>query len=580
MSSQQLKRLGFSRNRQRGMTTLAITLILLLIVTVMVLLSSNVAFFEQRSTTNENRGRLVEQAAEYAVNLGGEFLKANRDKLISDAPGVGWLDPSTAVGTSRRWARCFDALPLSPNHPCLAERDNGIYPPDSLTQMAGRRKELYFFTSTGTATGNANLWNSLSSSTVVPAAANLDTGGGVGGAAAFPTTTSLSALLCRIDTSCSATAACAMADGTSSDKPTCRWQPTAGNRIAVTLIGGVNLTGENAAATVKETWASISKTTPMSAVPLVASGFIQGLGNAQVVAAPNGAGFGVPVSMWSPNNICLDGAGGCTGVGSIATCQLGEYLKATPLAELKTTCATVNNACGCPAISTTGSDFLSGHSGSVKREGIDILDVDGGSGALPDIIFYPGAGKDDPTDPTDDSLFEWTFGVDYEAAEADTTGATLQNCAGPTNCAEYALQEDLGAEFITCAELNSRGPDAEGLLYISDSSAATPCDLPDQIGRPDNPAIIVVNEAARLNSTIVYGMLFIRSNNNSAQLRGNGQAKVFGAVVVEGNVTINGGIDIVYDDTAASGCTTTTCFPKTAKFARIAGSWLDSSTGF
>ena len=571
MSSQQLKRQGFSRNRQRGMTTLAITMILLLIVTVMVLLSSNVAFFEQRSTTNENRGRLVEQAAEYAVNLGGEYLKANRDRLISDAPGVGWLDPSVAVGTARRWARCLDALPLSANHPCLAERDNGAFAGDSLTQMGGRRAELYFFSSTGTATGNSNLWSSLSASTVVPADANLDTGTvGVGGDAKFPTTTSLGALLCRIDTSLAT--------------PACRLTPGAGNRIAITLVGGVNLTGESAAATVKETWASISKSTPMSAVPLVASGFIQGLGNAQVVAAPNGAGdragSGIPVSMWSPNNICIDGAGGCTGVGSIATCQVYEYLKSTPETELKTTCATSNNACGCPSLSSTGSDFLSGHSGSVKREGIDILDVDSNSGALPDIIFYPGAGMDDPADPTDDSLFEWTFGVDYEASEADTTGSTLQNCAGPTDCAEYALQEDLGAEFITCAELTSRGADAEGLLYVSDSSAASPCDLPDQIGRPDNPAIVVVNESARLNSTIFYGMLFVRSDNNSAFMRGNGQAKVFGAVVVEGDVKINGGIDIVYDDTAASGCTTTTCFPKTAKFARVPGSWLDSNTGF
>ncbi|GAB3357374.1 hypothetical protein [Lysobacter tyrosinilyticus] len=564
------------------MSTLAITLILLLIVTIMVLLSSNVAFFEQRSTINENRGRLVEQAAEYAVNLGGEYLKANRDKLISDAPGVGWLDPNTAAGTARRWVRCFDALPLSANHPCLAERDNGIYAADSLTQMAGRRKELYFFTSTGTASGNRNLWTTLSASTVVPDAANLDTaaGGGVGGTAKFPTTTDLGALLCRVDTSCSATAPCTMADGTTSNRPTCRWTPTAGNRIAVNLVGSVNLAGENASAAVKETWASVSKTTPMSAVPLVASGFIQGLGNAQVVAAPNGAGFGVPVSMWSPNNICVDGNGGCTGVGSIATCQLDEYLQATPVEELKTTCATSNNACGCPALKDTGTDFLSGHSGSVKREGIDILDVDGNSGALPDIIYYPGAGKDDPADPTDDSLFEFTFGVDYEASEADTTGSTLQNCAGPANCAEYALKEDLGAEFITCAELNSRGEDAEGLLYITDSTAASPCDLPDQVGRPDNPAIVVVNEYARLNGTIFYGMLFVRSNNNGAYLRGNGQAKVFGAVVVEGDVKINGGIDIVYDDTAASGCTTTTCFPKTAKFARVPGSWLDSSTGF
>jgi Tfp pilus assembly protein PilX len=53
-------------HRQRGITTLAVTLILLVIVTVMVLFSTSIGFFEQKTTTNENRSRISQQAAEYA----------------------------------------------------------------------------------------------------------------------------------------------------------------------------------------------------------------------------------------------------------------------------------------------------------------------------------------------------------------------------------------------------------------------------------------------------------------------------------------------------------------------------------
>lgn len=550
-------RLAASRRQQLGVTTLAITLMLLVILTLMVLFAASTGFFEQRTTNNENRGRLVEQAAEYGVNLAGEYLKANRDRLIEDdATKNGWL----AAGGTRRWVRCSAigtvASDFAAGHPCLAERDDA------------RRAQLYFYSSNGAVGGSTNMWTAVTAGGLIPSAAILDTiSVGVGGTANFATTTSVGALLCRIDSSLLV--------------PGCRAVPVAGNRIAVTLVADARLPDENAWATVKETWGSFSDSSPMSAVPLVASGTIQGVGNAQIVTSPNAGGFGVAVSMWSPNDIDIQGPGS---VGSVSTCQLGEYLKSTPEAELKTTCATSNTACGCPAITATGSDFLSGHSTGVKREREDILDRDGNLGATadgtptPDIQFYPGAGLDDPADATDDSLFEWIFGVDYEASEASTNGATLQNCSGPANCAIYALTEDLGAESVTCAALNALGPAATGLYYVTDSSSGTPCGLPDQLGTPDAPAVVVVNDEARLNQTLLYGMLFVRSDNNTAYLRGNGNSKVFGSVVVEGNVDIVGGLDLVYDDTAVS--VKPNKLPKSAKFGRIPGTWLDSRTGF
>jgi hypothetical protein len=548
-----LRKLRASARTQRGVATLVITLMLLVILTIIILSSSNVALFEQKTATNENRARLAEQAAEYAINLSGEYLKANRDRLISNkigADGVGgWLAPS---GASMHWARCADVSSMPTDHPCMAE------------PVPGRRAELYFYTTDGTINGATDMFATATSTTaaagLLPTASRLAQAGG-----AFNTATTVNALLCRLDTSLVT--------------PACRLTPVAGNRIAVTLFATASLPGENASASVKESWGTYSTFTPSSAVPLVASGFVQGLGNAQIVAAPNAGGYGIPATMWSPNNICIDtNDGACTGVASISTCQRGEFLGSVPEAELKTTCATVNNACGCPAISAAGTDFLSGHSGGDRRESIDILDVDGAHGTLPDITFYPGAGMDDPNDPTDDSLFEWIFGVDYEASEASTNGATLQNCTPTANCAINALEGDLAAQFITCAQLNSLAGAATGLYYITDSSAGTECSLPTRVGSVDSPAIVVMNDAARLNNTVFYGMLFVRSDSNNAFVHGAGSSTIVGSLVTEGSIDMAGSFTLIYDDTSVSN--TPNDLPKSAKFGRLPGSWLDSRSGF
>ena len=61
-------------------------------------------------------------------------------------------------------------------------------------------------------------------------------------------------------------------------------------------------------------------------------------------------------------------------------------------------------------------------------------------------------------------------------------------------------------------------------------------------------------------------------------MTGNGSQKIFGALVVEGNVEISGNITVVYDDTSVSGDTNK--LPSSARFGRVAGSWLDSGTAF
>lgn len=534
--------------QQRGVSTLVITLLLLVILSLVVLFSTSVGFFEQRTATNENRARIAEQAAETGISMAGEYIKASRALIISnqaDAVGTtdGWL---AATAGEPGWVTCngiSNTATLGGRpHPCRSEAN------------ATRRNQLWFYTTNGT--------GSTLATTLMPYGAV----GNVGGTAAFPSTVNVQAVLCRVDSSLST--------------PICIKNPSIGNRVAITFISHATLTGENSQSVIKETWSSYADGNPTAAVPLIGSGLVKGLGNAQIVASPNAGGYGVPASIWSPNDVGIgSGAGGVCpgggGVGSVSTCQLGEFLKDTPEAELKTTCINTNNACGCPAVSSSQFNFLSGHSGGTKREGLDVLDVDSNDGTLPDITYFPGvncAGTNysDLGDNTDDSLFEFVFGGSSIVNEGSKN--TNTNCIGSsTNCAVAHLIDTLGATVL--ADCSTLGPSSSGLYYIQSA-----CDLPNQVGSPTSPAIVVIEEFAKVTNTDFFGMLFVRSNDQSAEFKGVGNSHIIGSLVVEGEIDIAGTIDIIYDNTGVS--TDPNKFPSNAKFARVPGSWLDATEGF
>jgi Tfp pilus assembly protein PilX len=114
-SDQPLRPTG-SRRQQRGVATLFVALMILVILTIIILLSTNVGLFEQKAMINENRARLAEQAAEYTINLGGEYLKAKRNLIISNVNGSattgGWL--SADASTGRKWRRAYAPIPRAP----------------------------------------------------------------------------------------------------------------------------------------------------------------------------------------------------------------------------------------------------------------------------------------------------------------------------------------------------------------------------------------------------------------------------------------------------------------------------------
>jgi hypothetical protein len=292
--------------------------------------------------------------------------------------------------------------------------------------------------------------------------------------------------------------------------------------------------------------------------------------------------------------------------------------EATPtLDRAKVLCPTNGSSppCHCPSAKSEDEFWLSGSASGTKRENIDVLDRDNAAGAAgspqpPDITFFPGAGPSDVSNPlstpialdravgsapntlasnasaaSDDSLFEFIFGVNYVVADRDITGTTLTNCGSgspPTqNCADFALRNDLGAEVIEgdCAS-NQFGPTSFGLYYVTGN-----CTIDGvTAGSKDAPVIIVVFGEAVLKNAKLYGMLFVHSNDIQIQNASSGyrmdmqSATIFGSLIVEGDISMTGNSVIVYDNTSLNADPHK--LPSKARFARVPGSWLDRQQGF
>lgn len=589
-NSMQKRPTSFGIRAQRGVATLLVTLMLLIILTIIVLSSSNVALFEQKTATNENRGRLAEQAAEYALNVAGEYLKVNVSKVSTTATG-GWLN-----GASLRWKSCAGIT--DPTHPCFVE------------QNATRRAQLYYYTSDGaahTAGSAAELNITAYDSLVTTAGIDLPTTG-TGGTTKFPTTATVKAVLCRLDTTPNVT-------------PSCKLSPANGRRIAITLVSEGKLTNENSTSLIKETWATLSTSSFSSSTPLVAAGTINFVGTFTVVDAPNAGGYGAYGSVWTPAD-----AGGN---GSWQTCHAEDYLGSYPETDLYTTagCADIhaNPKCLCDGdpVPEYGPNAPVMSKGGAN-DGPDILDKDGNSGELPDITFFPGSsdissaaqmiatrmdyractaaatpysdctaalvGGCSPSHPyclTDDNLFEWTFGVDVTGGDTTVvqTNCAVPSAFDPTNSnagdCELKALSDLNFQVIAnCAGLNAA---SSGLYYVTGT-----CTLPNvaQIGTQSKPVILVVDNDITVGHTdLFYGMLFVRSPNtathlgSSATISGNASGKWFGSIIVEGAAShLNGTMDLIYMDTSAGSPDDP--LPDSTRFARLPGSWLDNRSAF
>lgn len=258
--------------------------------------------------------------------------------------------------------------------------------------------------------------------------------------------------------------------------------------------------------------------------PMMAAGAISFNGNFNVVVNPNGAGTGVPLSAWSGSDISI-------GSGSPVTCHLDDFLSTSSTYTTQTD-ASGNElklcaACTCPA----GSAISSGSTG----EGIDILDVDG----------HTGANRDTTTFPSD--VFAYLFGV-------------------PT--ADYIQVKQSATVIADCSGLNTA---SAGLYWVTGN-----CTIPGNVGSFANPVLLIVEGNISMNANnYVMGVMFAFSTNPAATLSVtlNGGPTLYGGIMTNANISLPVGTFKMRYDANVIGNLKNNLSGR--GLAKVPGSWAD-----
>jgi hypothetical protein len=471
--------------RQAGFGTLILALVILTGLTIVIFYAAHTGLMKQRIVGNEIRTREALEAAEAGVERAMTFLEANREFIADDTVTGGW-----AVPGSERWLSCG---PQSTTIPCSvlpgteAPANYVAYTGDgaNVTRLPGTdsdgpiSKPPGGYTSPATGDAPAEVW-------VAARCADEDEDGACDGIA--PQLGTGSAFLI-------------VATGYSADQ-----------------------TGE---ATVQQGVSLYPLISSPPDAPLIASAAMGLSGNIEVVTNPNGGGPGVPLSVWSSENVNIG--------SSATTCQLSEYLwsasSANPSYDEDGIEKCDPNSCSCSGADDTG--ILSSNS---VGKGDDIVD----------------SAADFPSD-----LFAYLFGYSRDDWQEVYQDAQILD----------------GSAGAACSDLNAS---SSGLYWLT-----VDCTLNNNqvVGSVDKPVILVLDEVElTLNGGAeIYGLVFVfdkdgDGNSAEANMSTNGTALVYGAIVAEGVDITNGTFTVRYEKKVLENLERT---GKNQAVAKIPGAWRD-----
>lgn len=546
---------------QKG-SVLFVVIMLLLLASVLTVFALNVGIFEQRTSGNDFRAKMVNEVADAGLTHGMEYLRQHH----ADIQATG------------KWELC---LGTDTTFPCGTVPQTVIVKSkDALgnfvEQTVNRRSTMYRWNSVGydfNGDGSISGWEThmlpVSSGNVLSS-----TG------ANFTVNYGISALKCQV-----------AFKAAPNDPTLCTTDPAQASSInLLTVVSVARMPNEGARATLTQTVGSYDLiNNPPGKPPVVASGGVDVTGGLQIVTNPNGAGPGVPVTVWTRKDV--------TKTGTPNTCYFDEFIRygqkaATPATVDPTTGIVLCDTCQCPSGHTLSYD----NSGNAQDEGIDILDKDAAA--------HVGANYDVKPEEFPCDLFEFVFGV---KSWVDNTSPTDYFCEtklmtlykNPNTGASVSMGKDeaylyenagkvIPSAATTAANLLKTGQAYSGTFpQASDSGliwCQTGCDVGSNkvLGSPSKPVLLVVDGAAKIQGT-VYGMIFLRSTGTTlnpttggdATLDMNAGAVVYGSVIVQGQVDkANGSAAIVYNADILTNLGKNSIPPV---FGGVPGGWSDRS---
>jgi hypothetical protein len=575
-----------SHSRQRG-TTLIIAIVLLLLLTMVGLFALNVGLSEQRASGTEFRGRIVRQVAESGLSQTFEYLR-----LSGRVP----TEPQGEVDLTR-WQPC---AANDTTFPCGVVPQTVLRDTDddgAADDVTAFRGASYRYIGDGgfDLDGNSTIDNLERYFIPMADIVGTTSSQGITQVGNFPVRYGVAAVLCTLDDN----RACVGASGADEDRS---------GLATVTLVAIAEIAGEDARATITQTYGSFNIfSVPPSAPPLVAGGILQGVGNSTIVANPDSGGVGVPVSIWTRGPMDVNN-------GSWQTCQLDEYMRAG-LPGVSETGVIICDDCDC----VTGQKESKGQGQGGPQIGLDIQTPR--SGANDDDDYWDG--PDNTVDTSDDTLasqffpcdlFGYVFGVNARnnTNGADANGDGIADAEGglPYGICEDGVDANAdgrldsmvsflqqieakqfgtgktdpdntitpGKALASCASLDAG---SNGIYWME----AAECDLTaDQVGSPDNPVVIVGEKGFQLIGTRVFGVLIgvdstlIDINEGDlSSLRptfraGGGKSSVYGSFIVEGGGKVNANIDLVASPKVIENVGGN---PSFRRFGTVPGSWSD-----
>lgn len=548
------------KNDQRG-NALLVAVVLLLLASVITLLTLNVGIFEQRTSGNDLRAKLISEVAEAGIAQGAEYFR---------------LKPKDLLAASGKWVKCDGA---DTTFPCGSIPDEDV-DADGDPATAGtvkRRSTMYYWCNSGAApcaTGGADLNNDgatdLFDARMLPLGSVLPTAARIGSVGNFNRVSyGVGVVLCRIAVPTNAT-----------DLTRCSTDPADQSSTNVyNFVSVASLPGEETRTTVSQMLGQYQLFNPrLNEPPVMASGSVDVTGGLQLVTNPNGGGPGVPVSVWTRKDISK--------TGTPNTCYADEFFRygaqnSAPPTLYPGTTMPVCDTCGCNGDKSLSYD----KSGNVQDEGMDILDIDGSDGSNGKGVNADVLPQEFPCD-----LFQYVFDVQ---ARTDTDGdhfcetlVPAVQYTSPTTMQNVYLDADEAFLYKNATTVIPRDPTAQSLMKPAQALVGaypraglsgivwcqTNCDIGanQQIGTPLMPVLLVIDGSASIQGK-VFGLIVLRSpttdaskhpltgphdhsadkldpsTGGTATLDMNAGAVVYGAVVVQGRIDrANGTAAIVY----------------------------------
>lgn len=540
-----------SAARERG-NALFVAIILLLLASVVTLFTLRVGVFEQRTSGNDQRAKLIAQVAEAGIAQGAEFFR---------------LRPGALAADSGNWVAC-QADDVS--FPC------GSIPDMNVTDGAGgtvKRRGTMYYWSNGTTPGDINndgTSNDHFDRRMLPLAEVIPAGGIIDAVGNFDRVSyGVGVVLCRV--------AVPKSPGQATR---CTLDPAEqSSTLVYNFVSVASLPGEGTRTTVSQMLGQYLIFNPDSnKPPIVASGSVDLVGTLQLVTNPNAGGNGVPVSIWTRKDVKK--------TGTPNTCYYDEFIRyGGGAAEWVggDTKVMVCDTCSCAGDKSLSYDA----SGNLQDEGIDILDIDGNTPATPQgkQVNYDVKPEEFPCD-----MFEFVFGVrarqdldspkdhfcesrvpkvsytsssgvtallnvdeaflynnaDYIVPRAD--GVSVNGHVAPWTSLASMAQKTLPAPYPNAG---SSGAGLSGIVWCQQG-----CDIKNDLGTPDRPVLLVVDGPLHMTGGRVFGLILLRSleegplnplTGGSADLQINGNVNVYGSIVIQGQVQkANGNAAVVY----------------------------------